>query len=281
MSLRKCPVFRTHYRKPDGHLLSDGERNYLQGFYRAFVDESDAELERKRDVFRKRVLQHKNRYPPPSVLRQKRMQHYGYDKDRLDKEKLDILTYIIRTRSKRGGFGSFMRRYQLGGAFVVALISLGVFGLQQCQSAGEKREDTKKLAAAFQSEIYGMVHFNTQTTGSEYLESLYTELQKDVVWEPLDRPPEKHVPVYEASAKELGLLGPCLARSIGEFYAILVRLRENVRFLGNGRYMNLELKDKKVWLRAFIELEEKWNRLGREIVRDLQKVVGGETVTCE
>ena len=231
MSIKKCPVFQKNYSNTSsGKVLSPAELKYLEGFYRVFQDESDVELERKRDVARNWIStvqsQGLDALINDPVKHDTRLATQGFDKDLLPREKFDILTYLIQLRSRQTGFGAFVRRYQLVG-FVSGLIIVLVPMLWQKYDRQKSVETARmELANAFAGEISAIVDTGAQTIGIKYLAGLLTELKNGKEWKPVDRPPERSTPVFESSAHKLGGLEGCASKRIARFYSVLSRQRE-------------------------------------------------------
>lgn len=151
----------------------------------------------------------------------------------------------------------------LVGAFATAILAFALLLVQR----GWTKES---LANAFIGEISAIIeHRNT-----EYLESILSELYNEKVWKPFDQPAVENFIIYTENADELGLLGPELSRKIAGFYFVEYILVEKERVFGDGRYLELDDKDKnkKLWLEGYIELQKRATQNGRDLVHDLEGV---------
>ncbi len=123
------------------------------------------------------------------------------------------------------------------------------------------------MAAAFVGEISAIIEFQN----TEYLKSLLSDLDKKA-WKPIDEPPERLFNVYEAAAPNLGLLEAKIVEKITKFYWLKNEERGKERTLGKHPqgYMEFESPDKKIFLKAYIKLNERLQRDGQEIINILR-----------
>lgn len=164
---------------------------------------------------------------------------------------------------KRKGFFEWLLKTQLLGAIVGGLIVVGA----DFTIAWKEREWSKEtVAAAFTGEISTIIQFQN----TKYLRGLLKSLDKEVLWKPIDQPPERLFTIYEAAAPKLGLLGPTLSEKIAKFYWLKNEERDQERVLGS-QFMEFELTDKKFLLKRYIKLHETLEETGKEIIELLKE----------
>lgn len=84
--------------RTDGSPLTAADTDALHKFYASFLDESDAELERKRGMFRNRLLAPTVTVRGPEGVQVRRQS--SWPEPLLDKPKHDLLTAIIQERTR-------------------------------------------------------------------------------------------------------------------------------------------------------------------------------------
>jgi hypothetical protein len=160
---------------------------------------------------------------------------------------------------------NWLSKSQLPGILIGAVLALASSYAIEMQKQSWAAEN---MAAAFVGEISAIIE--NQNTG--YLKSLLEELNKEKVWEPIDQPPDRFFTIYEAAAPNLGVLKPKIVREIARFYSLKNSERAKLRTLGAGErgYKNFELSDKKVFLNAYIKLNNQLKESGQKIIDALQ-----------
>ncbi|HEX9767542.1 MAG TPA: hypothetical protein VGA50_00090 [Kiloniellales bacterium] len=158
--------------------------------------------------------------------------------------------------------GEWVLRSQILGIVVGGIVTGGVnYWMQQTQQEWTK----ESLGFAYIGEISAIIEFQNTT----YLKSLLTELEKGVVWKPLDKPLERDFIIYEVTADRLGLLGRELSKSIANFYWMHNISRGYERILGSPGYLEFEPQDRKNFLSSYIDIQTRMKENGQRIVDEL------------